>query len=519
MNILLIIHNFGYLGCILLSGVLGLFILAHGWNKKPNILYFLTAYTYIFYCVSYLLAVNLTDAYAAQMAAHFMMITMAIVAVNAHLAFSVFGLEAKHKKFLIAMYSSGIAIFLFYMQDISRFSGPLTSAAYFAHFPQGGPYYFLFEIFVFWVIIYFLATLILLYRKADPVEKNRLKYFILAFVWGYGFSIPAFMNISGFRQIDMVVTVFIGLYTIPLGYGVFRYNLIDIRIAAKNAAIYILYTVFFGALITGVNILNNYILVHDYNFPIWILPGISGIFIMIAGLLMWRKIREADLLKYEFINNISHKFRTPLTHIRWLAEDLREMETQEERNKAVEQIQFASMRLFELTNIVMDASQSTSQFYLYHFTNVDLAQLISEIDKAHKDQMEQKRLQLHIDVGPDVLHVKADKARLQFALQILFENSLIYTPVGGLMDIKVRQIGDEIIITFKDNGIGIREEDIPYLFSKFYRSTNARHADTEGMGIGLYMAKTIVEKHNGRIWAESKGENQGSKFSIALPIE
>ncbi len=518
MNLFLTFHNIGYLGCIALSALLGLFILARGWNKKPNILYFLTAYTYVFYCISYLFAVNLTDIHQAQIAGYFMMITQVIVCVNAHFAFSVFGIEDKHKLFIRSMYAMCAALFIFLVTDLSRFNSAPVDLTYFAHFPHGGSYYWLYTAFIFYVIGFFLITLVRLYPKSDPIEKNRLKYFILAFAWGYGFAIPAFMNVLGFHQIDMMITILIGLYTVPLGYGVFRYNLLDIRIVAKNAAIYLTYTLVFGAFITGANILNNYLAANNPDFPVWVLPGFSGVLIVIAGFILSRKIREADYLKYEFINNISHKFRTPLTHIRWLAEDLRDAGTQEERDKAVEQIQFASMRLFELTNVVMDAAQTTNQLYLYHFTSVDLQQIIADIDKAHKDQIEQKQLKVHIDLGAGVLHVKADKARLQFALQILFENSLIYTPVGGELEIKVRQIGSEAIVSFIDNGIGISPEDLPHVFSKFYRSQEARHTDTEGMGIGLFMAKTIIENHSGRIWAESEGENKGSKFNVTLPI-
>jgi signal transduction histidine kinase len=332
-------------------------------------------------------------------------------------------------------------------------------------------------------------------------------------------SIPIFLNIYDIQFIDMMYTSLVGLYAIPLAYGVFKYDLISINIAARNAIMYAFYTVFVGVAIVAVNVFNNY-LSHEYvDFPMWLLPMLSGVFVVLVGWIVWQQIREADLLKYEFINNISHKFRTPLTHIRWLAEDLRDTQDQEERNKAVEQIQFASMRLFELTNIVIDASQSTNDIYLYHFTPVSVQEILQEIDKAHVDQIEHKKLQVTIDIGPDVPKVKADKTRLRFALQILFENAIIYTTEGGTLTIKLRQIGGEIILSFRDNGIGISETDLPHVFSKFYRSQEARHTDTEGMGIGLYMAKNIVEKHNGRIWAESRGEGQGATFSIALPIE
>jgi signal transduction histidine kinase len=115
--------------------------------------------------------------------------------------------------------------------------------------------------------------------------------------------------------------------------------------------------------------------------------------------------------------------------------------------------------------------------------------------------------------------IQADKTRIQFALQIIFENSLIYTPETGKINIKARQVGGEVVVTIRDNGIGISLDDIPRIFSRFYRATNARHTDTEGMGIGLYMAKNIIEKHRGKIWANSLGEGKGSEFTITLPID
>lgn len=518
MPIALLVHNIGYACCMLLSLIFGMFVLVRGWNKKPNIFFFLTSYAYVFYCATYLLGVNQADPHISQAFTALGVISIFIVCFNSHLAFSVFNIERQQKKFLYFMYASGIALQVFFLLDINRFHQLPVQWGYFPNFIVPGPFYWLFTIYFFGVVVYFLGVLMRLYPKVELAEKNRLKYFILSFVFGYGFAIPIFTNIFGLHQVDMLFTVLIGFYTIPLGYAVFRYNLINISVAARNVALYTLATVTFTGIITLTNVLNNFLILRYDNFPIWLLPIFMGIAIMLFGLLMLRKIREADLLKYEFINNISHKFRTPLTHIRWLAEDLRSSTDQTERDNAVEQIQFASMRLFELTNAVIDVSETNNDLLLYHFSSVDVADIVKEIDKAHQDQILHKKLNVHVDIGPDIPKVKADKTRLQFALQILFENSLIYTPEGGTIDIKLRQIAGEIVVSFRDTGIGINQAEIPFVFSKFYRSQNARRADTEGMGIGLFMAKNILEKHNGRIWVESQGEGSGSTFSISLPL-
>lgn len=519
MNTLLLIHNIGYIADILLSFFLGIFVFSRGWNKKPNILYFCTAITYVFYCIVYLLASNQTSPDLARFYGYFMMISALTVSLNAHLAFSTFKIEAQNKWFIRAMYASLALMYVFLILDPSRFNDISRPLSFFTYFPHAGSYYWLYSLFFFIVASYFLTAIARLYTKADPVEKNRIKYFLFAFTFAYTLAITSFQNVFGYDFISPMVSMFIGLYTIPLGYAVFRYNTIDINIAARKVALYTISTALFTGLFIAMNVLNNYILLVNPSFPIWVLPFLLGILMVIAWLITWRQIRESDVLKYEFINNITHTFRTPLTHIRWLAEELRGPMTQEEKNKAAEQIQFASMRLFELTNAVIDTSAEKNNLFLYHFTSLSLGDLLTDLYKSHADQIASKKQRVSLDVDPEVPNITADHTRLQFAMQILLENALIYTPEGGSVDIKVRQIAGEVLVSFKDNGIGINADDLPHLFSKFYRSQNARHTDTEGMGIGLYMAKNTVEKHKGRIWVESRGENLGSMFSVALPME
>ncbi|MBP6974429.1 MAG: HAMP domain-containing histidine kinase [Candidatus Pacebacteria bacterium] len=519
MELDVFVHNIAFITGAVLSFVLAIAIFVRGVSKVPNALFALTSLTFVGYIIAYVLGVNTVDPVASQFYLSFTSVIILTVCFNAHLAFSMFNKVKEHKRGLQVMYTTGIALMIFFALDISRYVEVSSSYQYLPNYFVPGTYYLLFALYFFFVVIYFFAAVYRLFKNAEPIEKNRMKYFLAAFGWAYGISMLIFLAIYGIFESNPLAISLMGLYAIPLAYGIFKYDIIDIHVATKNALLYTFYSSFVGAVIVLVNIFSNFLTLRYENFPVWILPLFSGVLVVLVSIFVWRQIREADLLKYEFINNISHKFRTPLTHIRWLAEDLREMTDAEERKKAVQQIQFASMRLFELTNIVIDASQTNNDLYLYHFSSIDVSDIFKEISSSHSDQIEHKLLKVHVDVGPNVVKVKADKTRLQFALQIMYENALIYTPEGGTIEVKIRQIGGEVIISVKDSGIGITPEDLPHVFSKFYRSQNARHTDTEGMGIGLFMAKNIIEKHNGRIWAESYGENKGSTFSIALPIE
>jgi signal transduction histidine kinase len=520
MPLELLIHNFGYICSGLISIVISFFILMKGIQKRSYQLLFFTSASFFAYCIVYLFAVNIFDSRVSTTFAFLMMIAATTPCLNAHLAFSTFNVIKEHKKGLIAMYAGLVAMYASFALYPDSFRLESAPKAYFPNFFTPGSFYWIYMVFFFAVIIWFFSILIKLYKKADANEQNRLKYFFAGFGWGYIWSLPIYMVILNipFGSNLMVLTPLMGLYTLPLAYGVYKYDLLNINVAIKSAFLYSFFIVFIGGSIIVVNLLNNYLGTLYAHFPIWLLPLISALLVLFVGATIWNQLRQADLLKYEFINNISHKFRTPLTHIRWLAEEFRDMDNREDRIKAVDQIQFASMRLFELTSAVIGASKNTNDLALYRFGDVKVRDLIQDIDKAHKDEVIQKKLAVRFDIDPAIDVVHADKARLQFALQIIFENSLKYTPPGGSIVVTVTKGEGEIHISFKDSGIGIKMDDVPHVFSKFFRAVNARHIDTEGMGIGLFIAKDIIEKHKGRIWAESEGENKGSVFNVVLPL-
>ncbi len=521
MPIELLINNIGHVCTGLLSFFLGLFILLKDWRRKTHRLYFYAVLTFSLYCLMYLLAVNIPDSELSSVFAFLMIVAASTTCFSAHLAFETFNIAGAHKRGIRIMYGSLLAMYAFFAINPSAVRLISEPKSYFPNFFIPGPYYLFYCAFYFMVIGYFFTVLIRHYKKVDLNEQNRMKYFFLAFGWAYAWSVPIYMMILDMPYGDKAILLapLIGLHSIPLAYGVFKYDLLNINVVVKNALFYGFFIVFVGGSVMAAGFSNQYVQTLYPDFPIWILPIVSGFLVLFVGFIVWNQLRQSDLLKYEFINNISHKFRTPLTHIRWLAEELRDIDSAEERNRAVDQIQFASMRLFELTSAVIDASKNTNDLALYRFIDVDVKELIRAIDKAHKDQIVSKKLKVVYGIDEQVTTVRADKARLQFALQILFENALIYTPESGTILISVKKTAAEVVIAFKDSGIGISADDITHVFSKFFRAPNARHADTEGMGIGLYIAKDTIEKHKGRIWVESEGEGKGATFNVALPLE
>lgn len=513
----LVIHNSIYVVSALISFVLGAFVLIRNPRHLTHRLFFASNTCYLLFACFYLAGLSVSDGLLSQKILFFTIINVFTVSTTAHLALATFGLQRQHRWGIRLGYIFASALVVLFAAYPEGYVKESQSFLYFPSFYNIGPLYGLFTFFFIAEVCYFVWILVRQYSKVDLITQKRLTYFLVAFVWAYGIGSFAFLPVFGFH-IDPLPSALIGLYTIPLAYGLLKYELMDMRVVAKNALLYGFLTFVVGFMIILVNMLNEQMIKSVGSISRFAMPIMSAAIMVIIAWLVWKQLRGTDSLKYEFINNISHKFRTPLTHIRWLAEELRDTTDKAQKDKIIEQIQFASMRLFELTNTVIDVSRDNADDYLYRFNYGKVQLILESLYKTHEDLITHKNLHVTLEIEPKIPEVVIDKTRLQFALQILFENALIYTPEGGSITIKLRRRSEDIECTIKDSGIGISPLELESVFSKFYRTQNARHADTEGMGIGLFMAKSIIEKHGGKIWAESEGEGRGSTFNFTLPL-
>jgi signal transduction histidine kinase len=128
-----------------------------------------------------------------------------------------------------------------------------------------------------------------------------------------------------------------------------------------------------------------------------------------------------------------------------------------------------------------------------------------------------KQQTIKLEHPAELPQVMGNAVRLRQVLSNLVSNAIKYTPEEGTINVSLHQEGAQIVVRVQDNGIGIAEADLPYVFDKFYRVKNKKTEMISGTGLGLSIAKSIVEKHGGRIWVESE-ENRGTTFIFALPI-
>jgi signal transduction histidine kinase len=256
---------------------------------------------------------------------------------------------------------------------------------------------------------------------------------------------------------------------------------------------------------------------------IWITPSIIQAFLIILLVLLvvfylWHKLRENEALKYEFITIITHKFRTPLTRTKWLLDDMTKSEPDSFRKENLASLQKENENLVKLIGTLIELTETKGKKEsLYKFEHVDLCSFTREVLETVKQSFKEKNISVSFDCASPKIFAKIDRPRMEFVLSTILENACIYTPTGRRVSIVITTKHRKVATSVIDDGIGINPIDMPRIFTKFFRAKNAKTMDTEGFGVSLYLASSIVKRHSGKIEAFSAGLNTGSTFSVILP--
>jgi len=234
------------------------------------------------------------------------------------------------------------------------------------------------------------------------------------------------------------------------------------------------------------------------------------------------KEREVDKMKSEFVSLASHQLRTPLTGIKWLAELLLKPKTgplNNEQKNFVELIYSSNERLIKLVSDLLDVSHiETGRKFTLEKTNFDMTELIDDLIKEEVGQTAKRKITLQRSSGfPPAAVVLADREKISQVLLNLFDNAIRYSPEGSTVEVGLQLKLDELIVSVCDKGIGVPGRQQDRIFQKFFRADNAALVNASGNGLGLYIAKAMIEVHGGKMWLESE-ENKGATFYFSLPI-
>lgn len=227
-------------------------------------------------------------------------------------------------------------------------------------------------------------------------------------------------------------------------------------------------------------------------------------------------LEEQENLRKRLMSDIAHELRNPLTIIKSHLEAFEDgvWEPSPERLKlTVGEIDRLSMLISEIEKLTSIENMGKSLL----LNTADLSEEIKKIALALDPLYCSKSVLLSLQIESDIM-ASVDIMKIRQAVENLLSNALRYTDQGGSVLLEMRQNGNNFDISVQDSGIGISEDDIPYIFERFYRTDRSRARESGGMGIGLAICKAIVEAHTGKILVESK-EGVGSKFTISIPMD
>lgn len=245
----------------------------------------------------------------------------------------------------------------------------------------------------------------------------------------------------------------------------------------------------------------------------------------------YERLQELDRLKTQFMSVASHELKTPVTAMSgFLQVALRRIRKRleagppeaeawtAEQSGVAEQlmiVQRQTTKLARLIDELLDVSRIQSGRIEFKHQRMDLVQLASEVSERMQTTTQRHAIRV---VAQGEVPIVADRDHLEQVLNNLIANAVKYSPDGGDVTVTIAGEGDEVALAVADEGIGIPAEELTSVFGLFYRSPDRRARDVGGMGLGLYISKEIVDRHGGRIWAES-GPRGGTTFHVRLPRE
>lgn len=227
--------------------------------------------------------------------------------------------------------------------------------------------------------------------------------------------------------------------------------------------------------------------------------------------MMWQSgTRERELLQHksDTITLIEHQLRTALTSLRWSLEGV----------EVPEKVSAAVVRISGTVQDIINAARIGEGTFGYVFGDIDIVPIVEKVIASSKPRAESRGVALTFEHEANIPQVKADADRLGIAISNILSNAIEYTPKGGTVSVSVSVVDHNLDVSIKDTGIGMSQEDIGNMFVKMYRGKDAMKMRPDGSGLGLYVAKNILNEHHAEVMVRSEA-GKGTQFSFRLPIQ
>lgn len=264
-------------------------------------------------------------------------------------------------------------------------------------------------------------------------------------------------------------------------------------------------------------------LIADPQIVALIVVAVTFVLLVIAFVVSQSldKLVEANRMKSEFVSVVSHQLRSPLSNLRWALEFLLSGRAGKIEGKQFEYFKILkenSRRMQELASDLLTVSQIETAKSSPKKIIFSLSGLAKDLFPEFGPFARASNVEVKLNIRESIPPISGDPRQIRQAAENLIDNAVRYVKERGWVEINLSREKNNVLFEVRDNGVGIPETDKKYIFQKFFRSENALRYQTEGSGLGLYIAKNFVEKAGGKIGFESE-ENKGSVFWFTLPIK
>jgi signal transduction histidine kinase len=354
------------------------------------------------------------------------------------------------------------------------------------------------------------------FTKASTKE-DKLKYLITILTAILGF-LGGSTNFFLWYDVHILPwgNLLVAIFPIIFGWSTLQIRLFNIRILAVEFFVYL------------INIISIARIFYYRNYLELIFNSVFALLLLTFSIMLLRsaikeveqreKLEELNKIKSEFLSFASHQVKSPMAVVKGYAELIAEgiENVPEQAKDFARKIKEAVGNLLILVEEFMDYRRIEENKMEFKFEEVEIVSFIRKIVEDLRILAEEKKLQLTFESNLNEAFVKIDKVRFAQVIQNLIDNAIKYTP-QGFVKVSLEKKQNEILISVIDTGIGMSKELQQKLFGQFVRDPSIKR-EIRGTGLGLYIAKYIVEAHHGKIWAESEGIGKGSRFFVSLPI-
>lgn len=446
------------------------------------------------------------------------------------------------KNYLPRFISFPIATIPVFLALLILFSNTILAGAQSSHHYLFGPYYGYFAIYFFVVL---LSSLLILYKKYRDtkteairrVEHTQIKFVLI------GSAIPILIGLF-----NNIVLLLFGVFdyqwvgptstlamTVFFTYAIFKHHLFNLKVITTElfsaALAMVLFIQIFFADTFAFRLISFGVFLGAAGFGILLVRSVikevqnREELERLAQELSAanEELKKLDRAKSEFISIASHQLRTPLSIIKGYISMMQEGSFGRITKKFAEplrRVYLSNERLIKLVNDLLDLSRMEGGRMRYDMKPAQLSLIVASVVEEFQQIAQSKEVALRFKKEEkNDPAVRLDEEKMRQVAFNLIDNAVRYTPKGGSITVTLTVNPYHLLFAVADTGIGLEKKEINSLFQKFVRSREVSRIHAEGVGLGLYVARRIVEDHGGRIWAKSEGRGKGSTFFVELPIK